>query len=186
MNSCPRPPRASSRRKLGRSAASLSLGKSCSEITCSFVSEKKWASRSSSSAASGEVISRYTLSQICSERGYSPYAVVGKIHAGFFCQELVLIRHTNQPPHSVLPRSNASKVSADSSDHADTALANKSSKTSIGLRQFNVLRGLPFNSAATLSSSSCECKDRSVPLGKYWRRSPLVFSQGRFKIVDHV
>ena len=31
---------------------------------------------------------------------------------------------------------------ADSSDHADTGLANKSSKTSIGLRQFNVLRGL--------------------------------------------
>jgi len=35
---------------------------------------------------------------------------------------------------------------ADSSDQADTALANKSSKTSIGLRQFNVLRG-PSRSA---------------------------------------
>ena len=53
---------------------------------------------------------------------------------------------------------------ADSSDHADTGLANKSSKTSIGLRQFNVLRGLPFSFAATHSSSSCECKDRSIPL----------------------
>jgi len=74
-------------------------------------------------------------------------------------------------PHlvSFSPMHHGTDHKADSSDHANTALANKSSKTSIGLRQFNVLRGLPFNSAATLSSSSCECKDRSVPLGKYWR-----------------
>src|SRR6476469_5381472 len=51
-----------------------------------------------------------------------------------------------------------------------------SSKTSTGFRQLSVLRGLPFNSAATLSSSSWVCKDRSVPFGKYLRSSPLVFS----------
>jgi hypothetical protein len=49
-------------------------------------------------------------------------------------------------------------------------------KTSIGLRQPSVFRGLPFSSAATLSSSSWVCKDRSVPFGKYCRSSPLVFS----------
>ena len=49
-------------------------------------------------------------------------------------------------------------------------------KTSTGFFQFSVLRGLPFSSAATLSSSSWVCKDRSVPFGKYCRRSPLVFS----------
>ncbi len=41
------------------------------------------------------------------------------------------------------------------------------SKTSIGFCQPSVLRGLPFSSAATLSSSSWVCKDRSVPFGKY-------------------
>lgn len=56
---------------------------------------------------------------------------------------------------------------AESSDHSDTAFSISSLKTSIGLRQFNVSRGLPFNSAATLSSSSCVCNDRSVPFGKY-------------------
>jgi hypothetical protein len=43
---------------------------------------------------------------------------------------------------------------ANSSDHGDTAFSTKSLNTSIGLSQFNVSRGLPFNSAATLSSSS--------------------------------
>src|SRR3989440_7724049 len=51
-----------------------------------------------------------------------------------------------------------------------------SSKTSIGFRQFSVSRGLPFSSAATLSSSSWVCKDRSVPFGKYCRSNPFVFS----------
>ena len=51
-----------------------------------------------------------------------------------------------------------------------------SPKTSTGFRQLSVLRGLPFNSAATLSSSSWVCKDKSVPFGKYCRSSPLVFS----------
>ena len=50
------------------------------------------------------------------------------------------------------------------------------SKTSIGFFQPSVLRGLPFSSAATLSSSSWVCKDKSVPFGKYCRSSPLVFS----------
>jgi len=52
-------------------------------------------------------------------------------------------------------------------------LLTKSFKASIGLRHFNVLRGLPFNSAATLSSSSCECKDRSVPWGKVLAEKPV-------------
>lgn len=39
-----------------------------------------------------------------------------------------------------------------------------------------VLRGLPFNSAAILSGRLWEFKERPVPLGKYWRMSPLVFS----------
>src|SRR3954470_12086323 len=39
-----------------------------------------------------------------------------------------------------------------------------------------VLRGRPFSAAATASRSSRVCLLRSVPLGKYCRRSPLVFS----------
>lgn len=46
------------------------------------------------------------------------------------------------------------KTLAESSDHGDIWFASRSLKTSIGLRQFNVLRGLPFSCAATLSSSA--------------------------------
>ncbi|RJQ79183.1 Eco57I restriction-modification methylase domain-containing protein [Amycolatopsis panacis] len=46
------------------------------------------------------------------------------------------------------------KDRAESNDHGDTWLASRSLKTSIGLRQFRVSRGLPFNRVATLSSSA--------------------------------
>ena len=52
------------------------------------------------------------------------------------------------------PRLTWSDRAADSNDHADIAFATNSPRTSFGLRQFSVLRGRPFNSAATLSSSS--------------------------------
>src|SRR3954464_890588 len=39
-----------------------------------------------------------------------------------------------------------------------------------------VLRGRPFSVAATAARASALCMLRSVPLGKYWRSSPLVFS----------
>jgi integrase len=39
-----------------------------------------------------------------------------------------------------------------------------------------VLRGLPLRLAAMRARSPAECTDRSVPLGRYWRSSPLVFS----------
>jgi len=38
------------------------------------------------------------------------------------------------------------------------------------------LRGQSLSSAATAASRSGPCTPRSVPLGKYWRSSPLVFS----------
>ncbi len=47
---------------------------------------------------------------------------------------------------------------------------------SVGFFQWRVSRGLPLSWAATASRSAWECTDRSVPLGKYWRSSPLVFS----------
>src|SRR5665811_1961662 len=39
-----------------------------------------------------------------------------------------------------------------------------------------VFRGLPLSSVATSSSRAGEWTDRSVPLGKYWRNNPFVFS----------
>jgi hypothetical protein len=45
-----------------------------------------------------------------------------------------------------------------------------------GVSQLSVCRGRPFNSAATRSSCRCVCPDKSVPLGKYWRMRPLLFS----------
>ena len=51
-----------------------------------------------------------------------------------------------------------------------------SSRASAGVFQPSVLRGRVLSASATASRSSRECRDRSVPLGKYWRSSPLVFS----------
>src|SRR6201989_451626 len=47
---------------------------------------------------------------------------------------------------------------------------------SAGVFQPSVLRGRPFSSSATAASSAGVCPARDVPLGKYWRSSPLVFS----------
>ena len=45
-----------------------------------------------------------------------------------------------------------------------------------GVIQPSVLRGRSLSSVATSRSRPGECTDRSVPLGKYWRSRPLVFS----------
>ena len=47
---------------------------------------------------------------------------------------------------------------------------------SAGVFQPRVLRGLLLSVAATASMSSALQRERSVPFGKYWRKSPLVFS----------
>ena len=49
-------------------------------------------------------------------------------------------------------------------------------RASAGVLQPRVLRGRLLSAAATASRSLRECLWRSVPLGKYWRRRPLVFS----------
>src|SRR5215469_4209393 len=50
------------------------------------------------------------------------------------------------------------------------------SSASAGVCQASVFRGLVLRAAATAAMSSALCMLRSVPLGKYWRSSPLVFS----------
>src|SRR5665811_1812002 len=47
---------------------------------------------------------------------------------------------------------------------------------SIGFLNASRLRGRSLSSAATQSRSSLLCTLRSVPLGKYWRSRPFVFS----------
>jgi len=47
---------------------------------------------------------------------------------------------------------------------------------SAGVWKPKVLRGRSLNYRATLLSCGCVYTDRSVPLGKYCRSSPLVFS----------
>src|ERR1700758_4106300 len=49
--------------------------------------------------------------------------------------------------------------------------------SSIGFAKPKRLRGRSLSSAATQSRSVWLWTERSVPLGKYWRSSPLVFSQ---------
>ena len=55
-------------------------------------------------------------------------------------------------------------------------IAMSSLSFSAGVAQPRVWRGRPLSSAATRSSWSWLWTARSVPLGKYWRSSPLVFS----------
>src|SRR5215210_5356158 len=50
------------------------------------------------------------------------------------------------------------------------------SSASAGVFQPRVLRGLLLRAIATAARSSALCTLRSVPFGKYWRSSPLVFS----------
>jgi hypothetical protein len=45
-----------------------------------------------------------------------------------------------------------------------------------GVFQPRVFRGLLLRAIATAARSSALCALRSVPFGKYWRSSPLVFS----------
>ena len=51
-----------------------------------------------------------------------------------------------------------------------------SASASAGVFQPSVLRGRPFSSSATAASCPGPYPARDVPLGKYWRSSPLVFS----------
>ena len=59
---------------------------------------------------------------------------------------------------------------------AHTVVVRYSFNASAGVLQPRVLRGRPFSVAATAARSSALCRVRSVPFGKYWRSSPLVFS----------
>src|SRR3954464_14822620 len=59
---------------------------------------------------------------------------------------------------------------------AACAALSSSSKASAGVLQPRVFRGLLLRAIATAARSSALCALRSVPFGKYWRSSPLVFS----------
>src|ERR1700684_1211605 len=50
------------------------------------------------------------------------------------------------------------------------------SSASAGVFQSSVFQGRELRAAATAAISLALCMLRSVPLGKYWRSSPLVFS----------
>lgn len=62
--------------------------------------------------------------------------------------------------------------SADSGGHCNSRV----SISSIGFLNSSRLRGLSLSSAATQSRSWALWMLKSVPLGKYWRSSPFVFS----------
>jgi hypothetical protein len=83
-------------------------------------------------------------------------------------------------PESTAQRVNAQEVNwADSIGRGNTACAvevRSSSRALAGVRHPRVLRGRVLSARATASRSSREWRVRSVPRGKYWRSSPLVFS----------
>src|SRR6476620_5917069 len=63
-----------------------------------------------------------------------------------------------------------------SSQHGLYPVRRNWSSSSTGVFHPSVLRGLLFSAWATASSSLAVCWLRSVPLGKYCRSKPLVFS----------
>jgi hypothetical protein len=70
-------------------------------------------------------------------------------------------------------------VSADSNGRRNTSYFthdNNSSSASAGVFQPNVFLGRALRAAATAAISAALWVLRSVPFGKYWRSSPLVFS----------
>ena len=71
------------------------------------------------------------------------------------------------PGRPGMPLSLSRAVDAAASGQA--AAPRYSVSTSAGVLHPSVLRGRPFNAAATAASSSALCRARSVPLGKYWR-----------------
>ncbi len=54
--------------------------------------------------------------------------------------------------------------------------ATRAFKVSAGLANSSVSRGRPLSFLAIISRCSCECRDKSLPLGKYCRSRPFVFS----------
>ena len=77
-------------------------------------------------------------------------------------------------PKPITPRPETTRgqfrTSLDMADISDWSSA------SAGVFQASVFRGRELSAAATAASSSALCMLRSVPFGKYWRSSPLVFS----------
>ena len=62
--------------------------------------------------------------------------------------------------------------SADSSGHCNSS----SASCSVGLAKLSRFLGRSLSSSATAPSSASVTAPKSVPLGKYWRSRPLVFS----------
>ena len=95
---------------------------------------------------------------------------------------------SNFPCRSSTPRSHAGVAISD--NHANNieriqpvvatasivSCLSSRSRASAGVCQPNVFRGRVFSECATALNSSAPCWLRSVPLGKYWRSKPLVFS----------
>ena len=61
-------------------------------------------------------------------------------------------------------------------DQAAASWSRISASASAGVFQSRVLRGRPFSSSATAARCAGPYPASEVPLGKYWRSSPLVFS----------
>jgi len=92
---------------------------------------------------------------------------------------LVMAFHRRRPDRRVVHHSDrgaALRFKGSSQRCPCQAERRSSSRASAGVLQLRVLRGLVLSACATASRSPREWRERSVPFGKYWRRSPLVFS----------
>ena len=85
-------------------------------------------------------------------------------------------RSAHRGPHGALRRRQPGRIQSVVATLSCWAECRSSSRASAGVRHLRVLRGRVLRARATASRSSRLCRARSVPLGKYWRSRPLVFS----------
>ena len=103
-------------------------------------------------------------------------------HASFVLDALEQALHDRRPAQGsrLVHHSDRGSHMADSSGRLATrslsADRRNRSSASAGVFQSSVFRGRELRAAATAAISLALCMLRSVPLGKYWRSSPLVFS----------
>jgi hypothetical protein len=106
------------------------------------------------------------------------WSMSSRMKAQLVCDALTMAIWQRRPKAGLVHHSDrgSQRGFKESSQHYSRREHRYSSSASAGVFHPSVLRGRPFSAEATASSSSGECLARSVPLGKYWRSRPFVFS----------
>src|SRR5262249_28859569 len=93
----------------------------------------------------------------------------GRVSSSCQSRHLTPTESVPAPPWRVV---SSDRRNADWFGHAARAVV----KTSEGVRQPRIARGRLLSRSSIAASAAASCLVRSLPLGRYWRNRPLVFS----------